>query len=452
MSKKMKMNFMKKNFLLLLSYFFVLPVFTDEVTLKNNKVIEKVKVKISVDKITLVYLDNKAETYFKKEVKFIRLKPIIVNNPVTEKEKIENEKEKIRVAESLQNISGIEIPENQKLKVAVLNFKSSANISKEESDIIVETITVELVKTKLFIIVDPILVKQAMNDKGGIGCADNPANCKTPASQIAKSMNIGKVITGTVNKIKNSYYINGNVIDTNSNNIDFAESSVSVSFEKIQETSENFSKKVAGGLMSISKTSINLEGESSGGFFSNLYKANSQSEKNIEENPDQKSQSRLPYVWRSAILPGWGQFANDRKIKGIAIFGIFAVGAGIELYSYNKYRAAINDYSNAGDNFIQNTLLANTNASGVAFYLNYKNFSTERDRIDNYENRLEAGGAALAILYLYNILDAYYFSKDKTAIGMENKSDLSTKFSAIPVRNSTGQSSTQYVFSIEIRF
>jgi hypothetical protein len=137
MSKKMKMNFMKKNFLLLLSYFFVLPVFTDEVTLKNNKVIEKVKVKISVDKIILVYLDNKTETFLKKEVKLIRLKPIIVNNPVTEKEKIENEKEKIRVAESLQNISGIEIPENQKLKVAVLNFKSSASISKEESDIIV---------------------------------------------------------------------------------------------------------------------------------------------------------------------------------------------------------------------------------------------------------------------------------------------------------------------------
>jgi TolB-like protein len=452
MSKKMKMNFMKKNFLLLLSYFFVLPVFTDEVTLKNNKVIEKVKVKISVDKITLVYLDNKAETYFKKEVKFIRLKPIIVNNPVTEKEKIENEKEKIRVAESLQNISGIEIPEKQKLKVAVLNFKSSASISKEESDIIVETITVELVKTKLFIIVDPILVKQAMNDKGGIGCGDNPSNCKIPASQIAKSMNIAKVITGTVNKIKNSYYINGNVIDTNSNNIDFAESSIAISFEKIQETSENFSKKVAGGLMSISKTSINLDGDSSGGFFSNLFKSNPESEKGIEDNSSIKSPSRFSYVWRSSILPGWGQFANDRKIKGIAIFGIFAIGAGIELYSYNKYKAAINDYSGAGDNFIQNALLANANASGVAFYLNYKNFSEERERIEFYENRLETVGAGLAILYLYNIFDAYYFSKDRNAIGSENKKDISTKFSAIPIRNSLGQSSTQYVLSFEMKF
>ncbi|HNH02982.1 MAG TPA: hypothetical protein PLP72_25745, partial [Leptospiraceae bacterium] len=126
-------------YLLLVILLSTLTLFADEVTLRNEKVIEKVKVKISVDKVAVTYLDNKTETYPKKEVKSIRIKPIIINNPVTEKDKAENEKEKIRAAESLQNLTGLEIQENQKLKVAVLNFKTSANISKEEADIIVET-------------------------------------------------------------------------------------------------------------------------------------------------------------------------------------------------------------------------------------------------------------------------------------------------------------------------
>ncbi|MDX1957736.1 MAG: DUF5683 domain-containing protein [Leptospiraceae bacterium] len=441
----------KKIYFFIFIFLISVSVFPDDVTLKNNKVIEKVKTKISIDKVAVIYLDNKLETYLKRDVRSVRLKPIIINNPVTEKDKIENEKEKIRVAESLQDVTGLEIPENQKLKVAVLNFKTSTSISKEEADIIVETITVELVKTKLFVIIDPILLKQVMNEKGGAGCGDNPANCKIPASQIAKSINIEKVITGTVNKIKNSYYINGNVVDTNSNNIDFAESSLSTSFEKIPETSGNFSKKIAGGLMSNAKVSINLNQDNSEGFFSRLFKSNSGSEKKLEEKESvQKGSSRYPYLFRSALIPGWGQFANDRKLKGAFLFGIFAIGAGFEIYSYNRYRAALNDYSDARDNFILNTALTNANAANLAFYLNYKNLAEERNQIDLQERSLEAGGAALAVIYLYNLFDSYYFYKDKTVF--DYRKDFTPKFSAMPMKDSFGQSSMQYVFSLESRF
>lgn len=438
-----------KFFLLIIILLFTLTLLADEVTLRNEKVIEKVKVKISVDKITVTYLDNRLEPYPKKEVKSIRIRPIIINNPVTEKDKIENEKEKIRAAESLQNLTGLEIQENQKLKVAVLNFKSSASISKEEADIIIETITVELVKTKLFILVDPILVKQVMNEKGGDGCADNPANCKIPAAEIAKSIQVSKIITGTINKIKNSYYVSGNVIDTSSKNIDFAESSIATSFEKIHDTSENFSKKVAGGLMSISKTEINLNQENSKGFFSTLFKSNSES---VDNKSSQDSPLKMRYVWRSALLPGWGQFANDRKWKGISLLGLFAIGVGFEINSYNHYKSAIHDYGSAGDNFILNTSLTNANANGLAFYYNSQNSQAQRNQIDTYEHRLEAGGAALAILYLYNLFDAYYFAKDPAKSAFDSNREFTPKFSAAPARNSLGQSYTQYNFSIEVRF
>lgn len=435
-------------YLLLIILLSTLTLFADEVTLRNEKVIEKVKVKISVDKVIVTYLDNKTETYPKKEVKSIRIKPIIINNPVTEKDKAENEKEKIRAAESLQNLTGLEIQENQKLKVAVLNFKTSANISKEEADIIVETITVELVKTKLFILVDPILVKQVMDEKGGVGCSDNPANCKMPAAEIAKSIQVSKIVTGTINKIKNSYYVSGNVIDTNSKNIDFAESSIATSFEKIHDTSENFSKKVAGGILSISKTEINLNQESNG-FFSNLFKSNSESK---ADNISQDSPSKMRYVWRSALLPGWGQIANDRKLKGFSLLGLFIVGVGFEISSYKNYKSAIEDYRSAGDNFILNTSLTNANVAGFAFYLNSRNINSQRDQIDLYEHRLESGAGFLALLYLYNLFDAYYFAKDPAKSALDSSREITPKFAAIPTRNSVGQTYTQYNFSIEMRF
>ncbi|HNI91342.1 MAG TPA: hypothetical protein PKX55_24555, partial [Leptospiraceae bacterium] len=56
-------------YLLLVILLSTLTLFADEVTLRNEKVIEKVKVKISVDKVAVTYLDNKTETYPKKEVK-----------------------------------------------------------------------------------------------------------------------------------------------------------------------------------------------------------------------------------------------------------------------------------------------------------------------------------------------------------------------------------------------
>jgi TolB-like protein len=432
-------------FLILASYFPA--ILSDEVTLKNEKIIEKVKVKISIDKVTVIYLDNKTESFLKKEVKSVRIKPIIITNPVTEKEKKENEKEKIRAAESLQNLTGLEIQENQKLKLAVLNFKSSANITKEEADIIVETITVELVKTKLFIIADPILVKQVMDEKGGKGCGESPSNCKLPATEIAKSIQVSKIITGTINKIKNSYYVSGNVIDTSSKNIDFAESSIATSFDKIPETSENFSKKVAGGLMSISKTEINLNQESQG-FFSNLLKSNSDSK---ETRTSSETISRMPYVWRSALVPGWGQIANDRKLKGFSMLGLFALGVGFEFNSYKNYKSSIDEYKSAGDNFILNTYLTNMNASNLALYLNTTNTNSQREQIDLYEKQLEAGAGFLAVLYLYNLFDAYYFAKNPSQSVLPSR-DFSPKFSAIPTRTFTGEYHTQYNVSLEINF
>ncbi len=438
-------------FFLLLTYFSFLIINADEVTLKNAKVLENVKVKITIDKIAAQYRDSKIETYPKSQVKTIRLRPIIINNPTTEADKIANEQEKIRVSESLQNLTGIEIPVDQKQKIAVLNFKTSKNIPKEEADLIVETITTNLVKTKLFVIIDPILVTKTMNEQGGAGCADNPANCKVSANSIAKTLNASKVLTGTINKIQNGYYINGNVIDANSNNIDFAETANAKSFDKIPETTEIFSKKVAGGITSVSNTSINLSGDDSKGFFANWFSSSNKPNEQIQVKSE-KSSPRLPFVWRSALIPGWGQFADGRKLKAFSIFGLFAGAIAYEANAISKYNAAKDNYSDIATPYLVNTYLTNSNQAGIGFALNYLNSQSAKEQLDTRAATIGVGAGLIAVVYLYGIFDSYYFANSKQAFLQEQERGFRFSLNATPVRYLQGQTETQYSVSIQGRF
>lgn len=70
--------------------------------------------------------------------------------------------------------------------------------------------------------------------------------------------------------------------------------------ETITETAENFSKKVAGGIISISNISINLHNES-------------ESENN--SRMEAQTYSNSSYLCRSALLPGWGHWKKNEKNK-----------------------------------------------------------------------------------------------------------------------------------------
>ena len=415
-----KVNFCSSIFLICFSF---LSVRADDVVLKNLKVIENVKAKISTESVTVLYNNSKSLHYPKNQVKSIRLKPIIKNS-VNEADRMENEKEKIRVSEALQNLTGIEIPQDQKLKIAVLNFKTSKNIPKEEADLIIQIITTGLVKTKLFVIVDPILVSKTMNEQGGTGCEENPADCRIPANTIAKSLSVSKVLTGTINKIQNKYYINGNIIDVHSSNIDFAETSKADSFDQIQQTSENFSKKVAGGIASVSNTSVSLD-----------------------ETPS-RLQSNLSYGWRSAVVPGWGQFADGRKLKSLTVFSLFAAALAYEADSISRYQHSKAAYSNVITPFAINTALANSNQAGAGFLINYHSSQSRRQELDSAAANVGIGVGLISAVYLYGIFDAYFFANPKNvSIGQEKGYHLSVN--AAPASSAFGQKETQYSLSIQ---
>lgn len=65
----------------------------------------------------------------------------------------------------------------------------------------------------------------------------------------------------------------------------------------------------------------------------------------IEKDKKKKEKREIiDPVWRSAALPGWGQFHNNQTLKGMMIGGGFIVSAGLTIYSvldeklkYDKY-------------------------------------------------------------------------------------------------------------------
>ena len=85
-------------------FLFIFPslLFSDTVELRSGKIFQNVKAKILK---TSVEFDSEGshQNFPKSSVKSIRLKPVVLKPPVTKEEVSEYEKEKVRVAESLQN-------------------------------------------------------------------------------------------------------------------------------------------------------------------------------------------------------------------------------------------------------------------------------------------------------------------------------------------------------------
>ncbi len=112
----------------------------------------------------------------------------------------------------------------------------------------------------------------------------------------------------------------------------------------------------------------------------------------------------LGALWRSAFLPGWGQYYKDEPYKAfgfglttIAVMGGFAA-------SVSKYQSSLDSYNNAG----MNSLLLNVGfADSVALgLLSYTEASRERSQVEVASGQATIMGGALLGIYLLNVLDA----------------------------------------------
>lgn len=147
-------------------------------------------------------------------------------------------------------------------------------------------------------------------------------------------------------------------------------------------------------------------------------------------------------VWRSALLPGWGQGYNGSELKSQMYF-ISALTSTAMLYSsFRSFKTAEKDFQTASTN----TLFLPNDVTLTA--LGYMN---SRSLFGDYKNKAQNFSTLSFFvlgIYALNVVDSFYFSNRSRKIPFgESKKGLSIQGSAQPVLNN-GSLSMEKVYGL----
>lgn len=144
-----------------------------------------------------------------------------------------------------------------------------------------------------------------------------------------------------------------------------------------------------------------------------------------------------PLFFRSALIPGWGQWHNDKTIKGTGIFLAFAGVTGFLVSSYNNYKSAEKNYISAS----QSVLFYPSDPTLVT--LGYLNANSLHSNYQSQANLAKSVSAGLIAVYAINLIDVLLFSeKSSTAI-------LDKKTEGLNLNASTQPYATNSSYSLE---
>lgn len=259
----------------------------------------------------------------------------------------------------------------EKSRLAILDLEPGVGVSVKESIYISDILRTELVKTKLFIVIDrssirKILEEQAFQQKG---CVDSKCSVK-----IGQLLAANKILEGKVQYRNGKYTVLANIVDVESGKLDFAEQVTIDSIEDFESKQELFIRKISADISGIDEGSIVIR------------------------------KPRAPYIWRSAIFPGWGQWhKGDEKKGGIyASIGVLLIGNFFRTYSnFQKTQADYN--SSQGLPFL---------FGQYALVYNFVTIVPKREALLEAQKEVNLSIGLLAVFWLWNIGDAYYFEPE----------------------------------------
>lgn len=118
--------------------------------------------------------------------------------------------------------------------------------------------------------------------------------------------------------------------------------------------------------------------------------------------------SRYDSLWRSAIMPGWGQFYNEQNVRG----GIYVATAftlvGLTAYQYGRFSLASDDYQSA----------TSENESATAF-----------SRAESMRTQAYLLIGVTAGFWVFNAVDAYFGGREEAVVKRER---VAVGFSPLP--------------------
>ena len=122
---------------------------------------------------------------------------------------------------------------------------------------------------------------------------------------------------------------------------------------------------------------------------------------------------RCAALWRSALLPGYGQYHLRRERSAFAIGSVFAGLSLLFLDQRRVYLASLQDYRELDSPSVLASLLYTGNPlAGFSVYRDpaelmfaMQRYENQKDAVKTHYRRLSEIGTAMALLYAFNLLE-----------------------------------------------
>ncbi len=176
--------------------------------------------------------------------------------------------------------------------------------------------------------------------------------------------------------------------------------------------------------------------------------------------------SRVGAFARSAVLPGWGQWASGRKFAAILYPTLF-LAAGYAVYENNrKYIVAKKEYENYGNPYSKSSFvmaalgIANPDlppviSDPITLHIYNQNFSPYQDKreaVDKAYKNLQTSIGVLAGVYLINLADAFLFGGQiSSKVGISDGTTKGLIFDYNPMASS-GISNGGFTATLESKY
>ena len=261
-----------------------------------------------------------------------------------------------------------------------MDLSGREGISADQALFVSDLIRTAMVNTGLFVVVDrqainKVLEEQALQ-KTGV-CSDT--SCTVKVGQLLAA---NKIMTGSVIKIGTRISINVNIIDVEKASIDFAESQSADSIDRVEDATLGLSDRIAKRI-----TGRNPQK----GMFAG-----------VADRADGGA------LWRSAVLPGWGQYRSGQTWKAAGMLGGTLVSLFLVSRARSDYLAAEREYNSTSSLAI---LFPSDRESIPLTLLNLVQSGAIQDRQNEAAGRGQLFLGLLGGVYLYNLIDAAFFGR-----------------------------------------
>lgn len=164
-------------------------------------------------------------------------------------------------------------------------------------------------------------------------------------------------------------------------------------------------------------------------------------------------------LWRSSVLPGWGQKYIDGKNWKLYVYPVIALSAAaVYANSYNRFLSARSDYQSA---VLLGVFLAERADTQLVWLLNRNNAEASFNRAKSELGVIQAGAGILGAFLIYNLVDSYFSAKRNVAsfepgfpLGNENQRVYATVVpeTGYSVTRSSLEQGSRYQIEISSRF